>query len=117
MSGLNVYLESRYQLQSPKKRYFEQLTLTLEPVVIVTTDGRFFSGVLEGYDNTTNVILSQTQERVITPDEPCEIIDLGIYIMRGEAVALCGLVEESLDKNIDWTSIRGSKLSSTKHQF
>lgn len=74
-----------------------------------------FNGILKGYDQTTNLILSNTQERVVTPDEPTEIIDLGLYLLRGESIAVCGLVEEEVYNDIDWSKVRGTRLSSTKH--
>jgi U6 snRNA-associated Sm-like protein LSm8 len=74
-------------------------------VVILTTDGRCFVGTLKGYDYTTNIILAGARERVITPDEPTETIDLGLYLLRGESVAVCGLVEEDIEKDIDWSKV------------
>ncbi|CAN6643418.1 U6 snRNA-associated Sm-like protein LSm8 [Trichomonascus vanleenenianus] len=84
-------------------------------VVVITTDGRMLVGKLMGFDQTTNLILAETQERVITPDEPTETIEMGLYLIRGDTVAVCGLVDEELEKDIEWTKVRGSRLISTKH--
>lgn len=87
----------------------------LENVAIITTDGRNFVGTLKGYDQTTNIILANTKERIISPDEPTEIIELGLYLLRGESVAVCGLIDDEIDKKIDWSNVRGQTIGTTKH--
>src|SRR5579859_1715788 len=71
-------------------------------VTIITTDGRLLVGHLRGYDQTTNLILSAAQERTISLDEPCTTEDLGLYILRGDNVALVGETDEEKDQSIDW---------------
>lgn len=71
----------------------------------MTTDGRCLVGSLKGYDQTTNLIISNCQERIITPDEPPEIIDLGLYLVRGLSVAVIGEVDEEIAKDIDWSKV------------
>jgi U6 snRNA-associated Sm-like protein LSm8 len=71
-------------------------------VTIITTDGRLLIGQLRGYDQTTNLILSLARERTISPDEPCSTEDLGLYILRGDNVALVGETDEEKDKSIKW---------------
>jgi U6 snRNA-associated Sm-like protein LSm8 len=71
-------------------------------VTIITTDGRLLVGHLRGYDQTTNLILSAARERTISPDEPCFVEELGLYILRGDNVALVGETDEEKDQNIKW---------------
>ena len=71
-------------------------------VTIITTDGRLLVGYLRGYDQTTNLILSAAQERTISPDEPGTTEDLGLYILRGDNVALVGETDEGKDQSINW---------------
>jgi U6 snRNA-associated Sm-like protein LSm8 len=71
-------------------------------VTIITTDGRLLVGHLRGYDQTTNLILSAAQERTISPDEPCTTEDLGLYILRGDNVALVGETDDEKDQNVAW---------------
>ncbi|CDO53385.1 similar to Saccharomyces cerevisiae YJR022W LSM8 Lsm (Like Sm) protein [Geotrichum candidum] len=86
-----------------------------KPVIVITTDGRTFVGTLQGYDQSTNIILTDTQERIITPDEPTEIIDLGLYLLRGDSIVVCGLVDEEINNSIDWTKVRGNRIDTTRH--
>lgn len=41
-------------------------------------------GVLKGYDQTTNLILENTHERVFSVDKGVEQNVLGLYIIRGD---------------------------------
>ncbi|KAK3694085.1 hypothetical protein B0T22DRAFT_368486, partial [Podospora appendiculata] len=89
-----------------------------ERVCIITTDGRNLVGVLASYDNTTNLVLKNTVERVIRSvdeGEPSAEVPLGLYIIRGENVCLVGLVDEALDTSINWTEVKGAPIGTTKH--
>ncbi|KAK9469104.1 hypothetical protein V1512DRAFT_258604 [Lipomyces arxii] len=83
-------------------------------IVVITSDGRLFTGLLQGYDQTTNMILESTKERVISVDSDTKTLDLGLYLLRGESVALCGLVDDSIDNQIDWEKVRGVRIGETK---
>ncbi|KAK4457610.1 hypothetical protein QBC42DRAFT_278680 [Cladorrhinum samala] len=93
-------------------------------VCIITTDGRSLVGTLAAHDNTTNLVLTNTVERVIRqPDgegggdagEPSAEVPLGLYLIRGENVCLVGLVDEALDDSINWTEVKGAVIGTTKH--
>ena len=63
-------------------------------------------------------MLGETTERVIRPsDDPEESTEVhhGLYLIRGENVVVCGLVDEDLDASIDWVKVRGEALGGTKH--
>ncbi|KAK1729241.1 hypothetical protein CaCOL14_002529 [Colletotrichum acutatum] len=87
-------------------------------VLIVTSDSRILVGTLEAADQSTNLVLSSAQERVIqTPEssEPSVEVPLGLYLVRGDNVCTIGLVDEALDESIDWTQVKGSAIGGTKH--
>ncbi|WBW74667.1 Lsm2-8 complex Lsm8 [Schizosaccharomyces osmophilus] len=84
-------------------------------VQVITNDGRVVLGFLRGFDHTTNLILSESIERIITLDQDAETIPLGVYLLRGENVAIVGLVNESLDADIDWEKIRGEPIPDIVH--
>jgi len=48
-----------------------------------TTPGAL-QGLLRGFDNLTNVILESAEERVFSEEEGVEIVELGLYIVRGD---------------------------------
>ena len=63
-------------------------------------------------------MLQGTIERIIRPvedEEPSAEQSHGLYLVRGDNVVICGLVDEELDSSIDWTKVRGEVIGSTKH--
>lgn len=82
-------------------------------------DGRTLTGTLVSCDQVTNLVLKDTIERIIRPqddEEPsAEQPHPGLYMVRGDNVVICGLVNEELDSSIDWTKVRGEVIGSTKH--
>ena len=74
--------------------------------------------MLLSIDQVTNLVLADTIERVIRPadDEEASLeVSHGLYIIRGENVVLCGLVDEDLDSQIDWAKVRGNVIGGIKH--
>lgn len=66
----------------------------------------------------TNLVLKDTIERIIRPadeEEPSVEQPHGLYVVRGDNVVVCGLVNEEVDASIDWTKVRGEVIGSTKH--
>lgn len=92
------------------------LTFT-EKVRVVTSDARLFEGTLQGFDNSTNIIMNHCIERIIYPEETEENqeIALGLYLMRGGNIVCVGEVNEEADKEIDWVKVTGHTLKGTKN--
>lgn len=88
-------------------------------MLVLTADGRTLTGTLLSCDQVTNLVLRDTIERVIRPaDDPedSEEVPHGLYLVRGENVAICGLLDEELDASIDWAKVRGEVVGGVKHQ-
>ena len=47
--------------------------------------------------------------------EESEEVPHGLYLIRGENVAICGLLDEQLDSEIDWAKVRGNVVGGVKH--
>lgn len=76
------------------------------------------TGILLSCDQLTNLVLGRTLERVIRPpNDPEQSAEVphGLYLIRGENVAVCGLMDEELDTSIDWARVRGSVIGGVKH--
>jgi len=87
-------------------------------VLVITVDGRTLTGTLVSCDQVTNMVLQNTVERIIRPNddpEPSMETEHGLYMIRGDNVVICGLVDEDMDASIDWTKVRGEVIGSTKH--
>ena len=52
----------------------------------MTCDARIIVGILEGFDQAMNLILSHSHERVFSLDEPVAVVQLGLYLLRGDNV-------------------------------
>ena len=61
-------------------------------VQVVTTDGRVFTGTLKGIDQALNCILADCQERIYSLDCGVKRIALGLYLVRGDTVAIMGII-------------------------
>ena len=61
-------------------------------VLVVTLEGRTVVGTLKGYDSVGNVVLSDAHERLFSPDRGMEREPLGLYLIRGDALCVCGSV-------------------------
>ena len=117
--SLQPYVDSEKHLsksvQRPRTEEFRALT---EKVLVVTADGRTLTGTLLSCDQLTNIVLQNTIERVIRPhDDPedSEEVVHGLYLIRGENVAICGLLDEQMDSEIDWAKVKGSVIGGVKH--
>lgn len=63
-------------------------------------------------------MLSQTIERIIRPPddpEPSSEVAHGLYLIRGDNVAVVGLVDEESDETINWLEVRGAIVGGMKH--
>lgn len=89
-----------------------------EKVLILTVDGRTLLGNLLSTDQMTNLVLTETIERIIrTPDDPdpSSQIEHGLYLIRGDNVVICGEVDEKIDSDIDWAKVKGEVVRGTQN--
>ncbi|KAI9677006.1 MAG: hypothetical protein M1817_006845 [Caeruleum heppii] len=93
--------------------------MSLQPYIsILTSDGRTLLGTLSSYDQQTNLVLQNTVERIIRPprdDEDSHSVEHGLYLVRGDNVAVVGGVDEELDGSIEWGKVRGEVVGGVKH--
>lgn len=61
-----------------------------EQVCVMTCDGRLLVGLLMGHDQVQNLILNDAMEHVYSTEEQVEQVPLGLYVVRGDNVALVG---------------------------
>ncbi|KPM07508.1 Surface layer protein [Sarcoptes scabiei] len=80
-------------------------------VSVITVDGRQIIGTLKGFDQTMNLIMEECHERVYSVSEGVEQVLLGLYIIRGDNVAVVGEIDEDLDKKVNYSIIRAQPLN------
>ncbi|KAL4400689.1 U4/U6-U5 snRNP complex subunit LSM8 [Malassezia pachydermatis] len=86
-----------------------------QQVLLVTQDGRVLVGVLCGYDSNGTLILSSCVERIFSPDEPVEEVPLGVYIIRGDSIALVGPLDPALDRAMPLSSLHAEPMPAVRH--
>ncbi|EAU89286.1 hypothetical protein CC1G_03551 [Coprinopsis cinerea okayama7 len=79
-------------------------------VVLILQDGRVIVGLLAGFDQKSNVVLSDSKERVFSTDEGVEEIPLGLYLVKGDMIILIGELDEEIDKTTDLSTIRAEPI-------
>mmetsp|Transcript_26090 Transcript_26090/g.89113 ORF Transcript_26090/g.89113 Transcript_26090/m.89113 type:complete len:119 (+) Transcript_26090:169-525(+) len=105
-------------------------------ISVITCDGRNIVGQLRGYDQVratrrtargtpgataarppqvTNVILDECHERVFSLDAGVEQVVLGLYIIRGDNIAVIGEVDIELDAQTDFSELRADALKPVTH--
>ncbi|EDQ91434.1 uncharacterized protein MONBRDRAFT_17908 [Monosiga brevicollis MX1] len=80
-------------------------------VTIATQDGRLLTGILKGFDQSTNLILNQCYERVFSLHSGVEIVPMGLYIVRGDNVAVVGETDEETDATLDLENVKAAPLN------
>lgn len=83
-------------------------------VSVVTQDGRMIVGTLKGVDQAINLVLDKSHERVFSTDTGVQVEVLGLYIIRGDNIAVVGEVDEVEDAEID-LCCRGRRPKSTSY--
>ena len=83
-------------------------------VHIITSDGRNIVGKLSGYDQLQNLILSDASERVFSTSSKPEVVPLGLYMIRGDNVAVVAEVSEKGD--CGWEDVQCEPLHPIQHQ-
>ncbi|KAG5316874.1 LSM8 protein, partial [Acromyrmex charruanus] len=72
-------------------------------------------GTLKGFDQTINLILDESHERVYSTTQGVEQVVLGLHIIRGDNVAIVGEIDDEMDARLDLSTIRADPLSSITH--
>lgn len=84
-------------------------------ISVITNDGRNIVGILRGFDQATNLILDECFERVYSTKSGVEQLVLGLYVVRGDNIAVIGEVDDDLDSQLDYDSMRAAPLKPVSH--
>jgi len=84
-------------------------------VSIITADGRNFVGTMKGFDQTINIILDDSHERVYSVTSGVEQVTLGLHIIRGDNIAVIGELDEDVDARLDMAALKAEQLNAIVH--
>ena len=79
-------------------------------VSVITNDGRNIIGMLRGFDQATNIILEKSHERIFSQIEGVKQNVLGLYMVRGDNIAIIGELDVEADVARDLTKVRADSL-------
>lgn len=89
--------------------------LLKKPVMLLTNDGRIFVGFLHGFDASTNVTLTTAHERVYSMGAGVQVKQVGCQIIRGDMLAVIGLIDETVEETLDYESVRANPMPPITH--
>jgi len=84
-------------------------------VLLILQDGRAIVGLMAGFDQKSNVVLSDSKERVYSIEEGVEEVPLGLYLVKGDMIVLIGELDEALDGAVDLTTIHAEPLPAIRY--
>lgn len=70
---------------------------------------------MKGFDQTINTILEESHERIFTELEGVQQVVLGLYVIRGDNIAVIGELDDERDANIDLNEVRAKPLKPLVH--
>ena len=84
-------------------------------VTVITQDGRNVVGILRGFDKNVNLVLEKAKERIYSLDKGVVLTDLGVYVIRGDNIAVAGEMDEDEDAKIDLSQVKAAPLKEVVH--
>ena len=118
---------------------FFNISLIDSLVSVITNDGRHLVGTLKGSDQVTNIgkknfifffsffvfgafvflskmslVLEDCHERTYS-ETGVEQVPLGLFIVRGDNVAVVGQIDVALEEKVDFSLVRGNALPPIVH--
>jgi len=86
-----------------------------ENILLVMQDGRILIGILAGWDQKSNIVLSDCIERRFSMEEGVEETPLGLYLVKGDQICTLGEIDQALDEKTPWSEIRAEPLPHIRH--
>eukprot|EP00871_Galdieria_phlegrea_P005330 jgi/Galph1/5799/GphlegSOOS_G4499.1 len=84
-------------------------------VSVVTNDGRVLVGLLRGFDQSCNVILENTVERIFSSETGTQEVSVGLYVIRGDDISIVGELDIEKEAETDWQQIKAIPLRPIVH--
>ncbi|KAJ7276070.1 hypothetical protein B0H12DRAFT_1227269 [Mycena haematopus] len=84
-------------------------------VIVILQDGRVIVGVLAGFDQKSNVVLSDSKERIYSMDVGVEEVPLGLYLVKGDMIVLIGEMDDAVDQAVDLETIHAEPIPAIRY--
>jgi U6 snRNA-associated Sm-like protein LSm8 len=86
-------------------------------IVVITTEGRVFTGVLKSFDQSMNLVIKNCYEKVYSTDEGVKFVKMNVYMIRGDTVAMITDIDETLEGQINYNEVKAEPLKVIKTHF
>ncbi|AWU75119.1 uncharacterized protein C5L36_0B03700 [Pichia kudriavzevii] len=86
-----------------------------QPVKVLTIDGHLVMGNLEGYDQNTNVVLTNAIERVFSPNQIIKPKPSKGVIIRGDDIISVGTFDNEEESQVDYSRVFADKINDSKN--
>ncbi|KAM0682522.1 hypothetical protein MDAP_002364 [Mitosporidium daphniae] len=84
-------------------------------VNIITNDGKVIVGYMHAFDASTNVAITHAHERIFSLKKGVVVSQLGLFLIRGDNIAIIGILDEELDAEIEYTELKAPPLPPIQH--
>ena len=81
-----------------------------QPVQVITNEGRVFIGELMSFDQSMNVMLKSCIEKIYSEEKGVKLEKMGLYLIRGDNVAIINEIDDNVEKNLQYDKIKGKPL-------
>lgn len=81
-----------------------------QPVQVITNEGRVFIGELMSFDQSMNVMLKNCIEKIYSKEKGVKFEKMGLYLIRGDNVAIINEIDDNVEKNLQYDKIKGEPL-------
>jgi U6 snRNA-associated Sm-like protein LSm8 len=89
-------------------------SLIEEFVTVITTEGKVYKGRLKSFDQSMNIVLSECVEKVYSLEIGIQNLSMGLYMIRGDTVAIVSEVDELLEQQVNPSEIKAEPLAEMK---
>ena len=98
-----------------KTQLFTLENLENQIILCVTCDGKTIVGRYRGSDKYLNIVLSDAHERIYSLTSGVEQEPRGLYVIKGDNVAMFGELDEEKEMQIDLSLMRGTDFKPVNH--
>lgn len=81
-----------------------------QSIQVITNEGRVFCGELVSFDQSINIVIKNCVEKIFSEETGVKFEKMGLYMLRGDNIAIIGEIDPEIEKNIYYDKIKGAKL-------
>jgi U6 snRNA-associated Sm-like protein LSm8 len=84
-------------------------------VIVSTMDSRILVGIVHGFDPQCNILLAKCKERIFSASAGVEVMEHGMYIVRGDNISTIGEIDDTVDSEVNWEDVVAEPLKPIRY--